>query len=81
MLEPEDEPEEVEVATGTTTVEEPKIWVETAWVAEEPEAVAEEPEAVAEAPELGLESSTTKGFEEAPPAAVVRSRLVEPIES
>jgi hypothetical protein len=80
MLEPEDEPEEVEVATGTMTVDEPKIWVETAWVA-----VCLEPDAVAEAPELGLElgleSSTTKGFEEDPPAAFVRSKLAEPIES
>jgi|SRR2546430_1802985 hypothetical protein len=79
MLEPEDEPEEVEVATGTTTVDEPKIWVETAWVA-----VCWEPDEAAEAagaPELGLELSTTKGFDEDPPAAFVRSKLIEPIES
>jgi hypothetical protein len=79
MLEPEDEPEEVEVATGTTTVDEPKIWVETAWVA-----VCWEPDEIAEAagaPELGLELSTTKGFDEDPPAAFFRSNLVEPIAS
>jgi hypothetical protein len=76
--EPEDE-EEVEVTTGTTTVVEPKVWVDTAcvavcWVAE-----AAEPDAGAA--ELGLDAATTKGFEELPPAALVRSKVVEPIVS
>jgi hypothetical protein len=83
MLEPdeelEDEVEEVEVAIGTTTVAEPIIWVETACVAVCWD--AEGPDAVAEALELGLESSTTKGFEELPPAAFVRSKEVTPIVS
>lgn len=77
MLVPDEEPDEepeVEVATGTTTVAEPMIWVETACVAVCCD--AEEPDAVAEAPEPGLASATTKGFEELPPAAFVRSKVV-----
>jgi hypothetical protein len=76
--EPDDE-DAVDVGTGTTTVDEPKIWVETACVAVCCD--AEEPDAEAEVPALGLDAATTKGFEELPPAAVVRSNDIVPIVS
>jgi hypothetical protein len=81
MLELEEELDEepeskVEVAAGTTTVVEPKVWVNTTCVTV---ADVEEPDAVAA--ELRFAAATTKGFEELPPVPYVRPKETVPIMS
>jgi hypothetical protein len=72
----EDVPEDgVGVATGTTTVVEAKVWVDTAADAEDPDA----DDADAEVGELGLAAATTNGLEELPPVPDGRLNVAEPI--
>lgn len=77
----EDVPEDgVGVATGTTTVVEAKVWVDTAADAEDPD--AEDPDADdadAEVGELGLAAATTNGLEELPPVPDGRLNVASPI--
>lgn len=72
----EDVPEDgVGVATGTTTVVEAKVWVDTAADAEDPDA----DDADAEVGELGLAAATTNGLEELPPVPDGRLNVASPI--
>jgi hypothetical protein len=72
----EDVPEDgVGVATGTTTVVEAKVWVDTAADAEDPDA----DDADAEVGELGLAAATTNGLEELPPVPDGRLNVAVPI--
>src|ERR1700722_5635572 len=75
----EDVPEDdVGAATGTRTVVEPKVWVDTAgFVADAEDPAAGDPDA--EVGELGLATPTTNGLEEPPPVPGGRSKVVLPI--
>jgi hypothetical protein len=73
--EPEDVPEDgVGLATGTRTVLEPTVWVDTA-ADEDPD--ADDPDA--DVGELGLAAATTNGLEELPPVPVGRLNVAPPI--